>query len=61
MAELPEKNKPFGKVGVEFDRDEMDGFRVRNRVCSLSPLVVVYWMPLRRVRMSLHMAPMYVT
>ena len=36
IAELLKKNKATCKVGVEFDTDEMDGFRVRNRVCNLS-------------------------
>ena len=36
MVELLKKNKATCQVGVEFDTDEMDGFQVRNRVCTLS-------------------------
>jgi hypothetical protein len=34
MAALLKKNKATCQVGVEFDTDEMNGFRVRNRVCG---------------------------
>lgn len=34
MGALMKKNKTTCQAGVEFDADEMDGFRIRHRVCA---------------------------
>ena len=40
LGALLKKNRETCQVGVEFDVNDMEGFRIRNRVCSYEILVL---------------------